>query len=187
MEDKMNKTQLTILPILGAFFALFFGWSTIFGQAAEKLENKFREIEALPSGSVFALTLEDDEISAAANEYLDRYLPEIEEIVLEATGIKLNFADPVIEFQTGAATASLKVGKGILKVPASIRTDVYWDGTLHVNVRELEIPIISIDPETVNAAIQEPVREAWRTVEQYYEIRDLEIAEGYIRLEAVKK
>ena len=107
----MNKTRLTILPILSVFFALFFGWSTIFGQAAEKLENQFREIEALPSGAAFTLTVTDDDITAAANEYLDRYLPEIEQMVQEATGIKLNFADPVIEFKTVCSRSRLHCGR----------------------------------------------------------------------------
>lgn len=187
MEEKMNKTRLTILPILSVFFALFFGWSTIFGQAAEKLENQFREIEALPSGAAFTLTVTDDDITAAANEYLERYLPEIEQMVQEATGIKLNFADPVIEFKTDYATASLRVGKGILKIPASLRADVYWDGTLHVEVKEIEVPVISVDPVSVNSAIQGPIRDAMASLEKYYEIRDLELAEGYIKLEAVKK
>ena len=187
MEEKMNKTRLTILPILSVFFALFFGWSTIFGQAAEKLENQFREIEALPSGAAFTLTVTDDDITAAANEYLARYLPEIEQMVQEATGIKLNFADPVIEFKTDYATASLRVGKGILKIPASLRADVYWDGTLHVEVKEIEVPVISVDPVSVNSAIQGPIRDAMASLEKYYEIRDLELAEGYIKLEAVKK
>ena len=57
----MNKTRLIILPILSVFFALFLGWSTIFAQAAEKLENQFRDIQALPAGSAFSLTLTDDE------------------------------------------------------------------------------------------------------------------------------
>ena len=67
----MIKTRLTILPILAAIFALFFGCSTIFGQAAENIEQQIRAIEALPAGSVFTLRVTDDDISAAANEYLD--------------------------------------------------------------------------------------------------------------------
>ncbi len=183
----MNKTRLIILPILSVFYALFLGWSTLFAQAAEKLENQFREIEALPSGSVFTLTLTDDEISDAANEYLDRYLPEIQSMVEEATGIKLTFADPVIEFKTGTAMFSLKAGKGFLKVPASMRAGVYWDGSLHLNVEELNIPIVSVDPATINSYIQQPVNEAMDTIGKYYEIRDLEVAEGFIRLEAMKR
>ena len=116
----MNKTRLIILPILSVFFALFLGWSTIFAQAAEKLENQFREIQALPAGSAFSLTLTDDDITAAANEYLERYLPEIERVVEEETGIKLNFSDPVIEFKTGFATASLRVTASGAR-PAEIR------------------------------------------------------------------
>ena len=183
----MNKTRLIILPILSVFFALFLGWSTIFAQAAEKLENQFRDIQALPAGSAFSLTLTDDDITAAANEYLERYLPEIERVVEEETGIKLNFSDPVIEFKTGFATASLRVGKGFLKVPASFDAEVYWDGGLIVNVKEVDVPIIKLDPATVNDAIQEPMREIMAEVGKYYEIHFLELNDGYIRLDAVKK
>ncbi len=183
----MNKTRLTILPILSVFYALFLGWSTIFAQAAEKIENQLREIEALPAGSAFSLTMTDDDITAAANEYLNRYLPEIEKIVEQETGFKLNFADPDIEFKAGQAAASLRVGKGILKVPASLESEVYWDGTLHVEVKKLEVPIISLDPAAINSAIQEPIRQAMETFGQYYEIQLLELGDGYIRVDAVKK
>ncbi len=183
----MNKTRLIILPILSVFFALFLGWSTIFAQAAEKLENQFREIEALPAGSAFSLTVTDDDITAAANEYLGRYLPEIERVVEEETGIKLNFADPVIEFKTGFATASLRVGKGFLKVPASFDAEVYWDETLRVNVKQVDVPFITLDPAVVNDAIQDPIREAMLALGEYYEIQTMELNEGYIRIDAVKK
>ncbi len=187
MEEKMNKTRLTILPILSVFFALFLGWSTIFSQAVEKLENKYREIRALSPGTTFTLMITDDDISDAGNEYLEQYLPELQRMVEELTGIKLSFSDPVIEFKTGAATFSLRVGKGFLKIPASMKANVTWDGELHVNVESMDIPVISVDPAAVNAYIQEPIREGMAEVEKYYEIHELEVAEGYIRVTATKK
>ena len=183
----MNKTRLTILPILGVIFAFFCGWSTIFGQAAEKLENQIREINALPAGSVFALTVTDDEISDAANEYLDRYIGEIQKMIENAVGTKLTLSDPVVEFKTEKTYISLKVSKGFLKVTLSIQAEVYWDGSLHVNVTSVELPIISIDADTINAYIQEPVDAGMRYLQNYIEIRSLTVGDGQIALEAVKK
>ena len=183
----MNKTRLTILPILAVIFALFFGCSTIFGQSAENLENQIRAIEALPAGSVFTLKVTDDDISATANKYLNTYMLEIQNMLQESVGTKLSLSDPIIEFKTRKANASLRVGKGILKVAASIDADVTWDGTLHVNVTDVNVPIIEIEPETVNSYIQEPIESGMRYLEQYLEIHSFEIEEGVITLEAVKK
>ena len=56
-----------------------------------------------------------------------------------------------------------------------------------MEVKEIEVPVISVDPVSVNSAIQGPIWDAMASLEKYYEIRDLELAEGYIKLEAVKK
>ncbi len=184
----MNKTRLTILPILGVFFALFFGWSTSFGQAAAKLEAQFNEILALPAGSVFTLTVSDDEITEAANEYLDRYTDEIVEMIRETAGVKLDVSHPVIEFKTDDATASIRVGKGFLKVTASIRASVVWENdTLVVDVKSVDIPTISVDPATVNSYIQGPVNSGVNELKKYLEIYSFSVSDGYIQLEAMKK
>lgn len=183
----MIKTRLTILPILAVIFALFFGCSTIFGQAAENIEQQIRAIEALPAGSVFTLRVTDDDISAAANEYLNLYMTEIQDMLQGTVGTKLSLSDPIIEFKTRKANASLRVGKGFLKVAASIDADITWDGSLHVNVTEVNIPIISVDTETVNAYIQRPVDSGMRYLEQFLEIRNVDVEEGVITIEAMKK
>ena len=183
----MNKTRLIILPILAVIFALFFGCSTIFGQSADNLENQLRAIEALPSGSVFTLTVTDDDISATANKYLNMYMTEIQDMLQGAVGTKLSLSDPIIEFKTKKANASLRVGKGFLKVAASIEADVTWDGKLHVNVTDVNVPIIQVDAATVNSYIEGPIDSGMAYLEQYLEIRSFEIEEGLITFEAVKK
>ena len=183
----MNKTRLTILPILGVIAALFFGWSTLFAQTVEKLTNQFLEIEALPSGSVFTLIVTDDDMTAAANEYLVAYKNEIQNLVQEATGTRLELADPVVEFRTNNTMASLRVGKGFLKVTASISAAITWDGSLHVDVKSVDVPIISVDPATINSYIQGPVARGMEEVEKYYEIRSLKVGDGAITVEAMKK
>lgn len=183
----MNKTRLIILPILAVIFTLFFGCSTIFGQAVENLEQQIRAIEALPAGSVFTLRVTDDDISAAANELLEQYMTEIQDMLQGATGTKLSISDPIIEFKTQKANASLRVGKGFLKVAASIDADVTWDGRLHVNVTSVNVPIVSVDAETVNSYIQGPIESGMSYIEQYLEIHSFDVEEGVITLEAMKK
>ncbi len=184
----MNKTRLTILPILGVIFAFFFGWSTTFGQAAEKLENEINEILALPAGTVFSLTVSDDEVTQAANEYLDRYTDYLVEMIRQASGMNVDISHPVIDFKTDDAYASLRVGKGFLKVTASIRASVLWEnGTLVVDVKSVDIPTISVDPATINAYIQGPVNSGVEYLEKYLEINSFKVCEGYIELEAMKK
>ena len=156
-------------------------------QTAEKLENQYREIEALPSGSVFNLVVTDDDMSAAASEYLVRFKNEIQAMILESTGMKLDLADPVVEFKTDKTVASLKVGKGFLKVTASIQAEITWDGEIHVNVLAVDVPIVSIDPATVNSYIEKPVRQAMAKLGEKYEIRNLHVGDGMITLEAMKK
>ena len=64
---------------------------------------------------------------------------EIVEMIRETAGVKLDVSHPVIEFKTDDATASIRVGKGFLKVTASIRASVVWENdTLVVDVKSVE-------------------------------------------------
>ena len=183
----MNKTRLFILPIIVVFFAFIMGWSTISAQTIDKLTNQYREIEALPSGSVFTLVVTDDDMTAAAEEYLSNFRKEIEAMVQEAAGVKLTLSDPVVEISTTDTVASVKVGKGFLKVNASIRATITWDGSLHVNVTSVDVPIVSVDPATINSYIQGPINNGMAKVAEYYEIRSLQVGDGAITVEAMKK
>ena len=184
----MHKTRLTILPILGVIFAIFFGWSTTFGQAAEKLEQEFKDIMALPSGSLFTLTISDDEVTEAANEYLVRYMDEIVDLLQQMTGMKLDISRPEVEFRTDESAASLRVGKGFMKVPASVRASVYWEnGTIVMDVKSIDVPTISVDPATVNGYIQKPINDGTEYISQYLDIQSFKVCEGYIELVAIKK
>ena len=102
--------------------------------------------------------------------------------------MKLDLSHPVIEFKTDDATASLRVGKGFLKVTASIRASVVWENdTLVIDVKSVDVPTISVDPATVNSYIQEPVNAGVEELKKYLEIYSFEVSEGYIKLEAMKK
>ena len=66
----MTKTHKYILPIIAVLFGIFFGWSTISAQTIEKLTSQLRDVQNLPAGSVFQLTLTDEDATAAAAEYI---------------------------------------------------------------------------------------------------------------------
>ncbi len=183
----MNKTQYYILPILVLIAALFFGCSTISAQTIEKLENQYREIEALPSGSVFNLVVTDDDMSSAATEYLIMFEHEIQNMIQESTGMRLDVSDPYIEFKTDKTVLSIKAGKGFLKVTASLQAEITWDGSIHVNVISVDVPLVTVDPATVNSYIEYPVSQGMAKLEEKYEIRDLHVGDGMITLEAMKK
>ena len=184
----MNKTRLTILPILGVFAALFLGWSTISAQTKDKLAEHFREIAALPSGSVFRLTITEEDATKVFAEYLVEYENEVKNLTQQAIGIRLEFSDPNIDFAKNEITFSIRGGKSLLKVGASMRAEVVWrDNRLHVDVKSVDVPIISVDPATVNSYAHEPIENAIQRALQYYEVRSFSIEDGYASLEAMKK
>ena len=183
----MKHTRLTILPIVVVFMALILGWSTVLGEAAENIQDQIRKINELPPNSEFTWKLDDDEISDAANEYLDKYAGEIEEMIRSAIGTKVDLSDAHVEFKPNTVNASVKAGKGFLKVSASTQAEVTWDGKLHVNVKDVDVPIVSVDPAAINSLIQTPVERAVNYLEQYVEIRSITIGDGYVEINAVRK
>lgn len=183
----MNKTRLTILPILGVLTALLLGWSTIFAQTKDKLAENFREIAALPSGSVFRLTITEEDATKVFEEYLEEYETEVKNLTQQAIGIRLDFSDPDIDFDKDEITFSIRGGKSFLKVGASMRAEVVWrDDRLHVDVKSVDVPI-PLDPATVNSYTHEPIENAIQRALQYYEVRTFTIEDGYASLEAMKR
>ena len=81
-----------------------------------------------------------------------------------------------------------KGGKGFLKVNASLRASVIWNGTtLNVDIKSVDVPIVSVDPASINAYLQGPLNSYVGQLKQYYEIRSFSVGEGKIELEAMKK
>ena len=187
-EETMKKARLIILPLLAVIFALFSGWSTILAQTIEKFQDQILQIEALPSGSVFFLTITEDDLTAAAKEMLARYNVEISDTIQEALGVRLSVSDPKISLGNSELFMSARGGKGILKVNASLNASLTWDGTtVHVDVKSVDVPIVSVDPATINAYIQGPLNSYVEQIKQYYEIRSFSVSKGKIELEAMKK
>lgn len=157
-------------------------------QNVDDLSQKILEVEALPSGSVFQLTVTDEEGTSAADDYLKRYMTQVQDMLRQAIGTKLDLSKPEIKFGDDEVFLSVKGGKGLLKVNASLQASVIWNGSsLDVNVKSIDIPIVSVDPATVNAYIQKPINDSMAMLQQYYEIHSFKIVEGSAIIEATKK
>ena len=183
-----KKTRLTILPILGVIFALFLGWSTISGQTIDQFTEYYKEIANLPSGTSFRITITDDDATKIADEYLQRNYESIQNLLQQAIGIRLDIDNPKIEFEDDMVTASARGGKSILKVGASIQGTMVWvDNQLHIDVKSVDVPVISVDPATVNSYMHGPLERAVSKGLQYYDVISFDIEDGYAILEAVKR
>ncbi len=157
-------------------------------QTIEKFQNQILQIEALPSGSEFSLTITEDDLTAAAGELLVRYKTDIQNTIREALGVSLTVTDPKISLKNSEMIMTAKGGKGFLKVNASFQAGLVWDGTtVRIDVKSVDIPIVSVDPATLTAYLQGPLSSYIEQIKQYYEIRSFSVSEGKIYLEAVKK
>ena len=183
-----KKIRLNILPILGVIFALFLGWSTISGQTIDQFANYYKEIAQLPSGASFRVTITDDDATKIAEEYLERNYESMQNLMQQAIGIRLDIDSPKIEFGDDMFTASARGGKSILKVGASIQGTMVWaDNRLIIDVKSVDVPVISIDPATVNSYLHGPLERAVSKGLQYYDVISFDIEDGYAILEAVKR
>ncbi|MBQ6519065.1 MAG: hypothetical protein IJI14_10110 [Anaerolineaceae bacterium] len=186
----MNKTHKIILPIIAVFFGLFFGWSTSSAETIEKLTEQLLQVESLPSGTVFQLVLTDDDATSAAKESLVRYMDDIQMLIQQSAGINLDVSDPQIEFDENFLIVSIRAGFGAFKVNISASGTVLWDkeaSAIKVDIKSVDIPVISVDPSTVNSYIEGPINEFVQDLMRGYEIRSFEIKDDYAVVEAMKK
>ena len=184
----MTKTRLIILPILGAIAALFLGWSTIFAQTIERLTDQMSAVEALPSGTVIQLTLSEEDATAAAEEYINAHMTELKKMMQQGFGVALDISDPKVRFLPDEVILSIRAGFGFLKITPSARADVYWnENSLQVNVKSVDVPIVSVDPAVVNSYIQEPIQSMIDQIQVSYNIRSFKIEEGYAVVEVEKR
>ena len=185
----MTKTHKIILPIITIIFILFFGWSTSNAQTIEKLTEQLRQVESLPSGSVFQFYLTDQDATDAAEETLDRYMDSIQNMVQQAIGIRLDFSDPNINFDDDRIVVSIRGGLGFLKITVSASGRASWDvatQTLLVDIQSVDIPVISVNPTEVNSYIQGPVNDMIHKMMSGYQILSFNIYDGYAVVEARK-
>ncbi len=182
------KSHTIILPILGVIFALMLGWNTVSAQTVEKLTQQFNEIAALPSGSSFTLTLSDDDATAAAEEYLGKYMQTIQDAINEAIGMKLDISSPTVTFSEDTLTLGLKAGKSFLKFNVSAKATVVWENNdLHVTVTELNVPVVSVPVETANSFIAGPLKNIITELLKSYDVQSFKLSDGVATLNASKK
>ena len=157
------------------------------GTTLQQFMNKFEEFKSLPSGEAFAIELTDKEATAAATEYVTENKAQIKELLKQSTGFKLDVEKPSIEFGNDKISLSAMGGMGFLKTKASLVADVKWDGKPVVVVRSVDVPVVSVSPEKLNATVEGPLKQMMEMVEEYAEIRSFKLKEGVAVLEAVRK
>ena len=146
------------------------------------------EIASLSSGTSFTLTLSDNVATAAAEEYLGKYMDTIKEAINEAIGMSLDISSPTVTFGEDTLTLNLKAGKGILKVNVSASANVVWeDNDLHVTVTELNVPIVSVPVETANSFIAGPLKNIITELLKSYDVQSFKLSDGIATLSAAKK
>ena len=157
------------------------------GATIDKFMAKFEEFKTLPSGESFAIEITDKEATAAAKEYITENKAEIRDFLKQQTGFGLDVDDPSVKFGEDEISLSAMGGKGFLKTKATLTADIKWDGGPVVNVRSVEVPVVSVSPEKLNSSVEEPLKKMMDIVEEYAEIRSFKLKEGVAVLEAVRK
>ena len=155
--------------------------------ALDALYRQFYEIKALPPDTGFRIKLSDTEATDAAREYLFRNKDVVSQMIKSAAKVSLDVSDPQITFRTDEIFASARGGKGFMKVNASICSEVRWDGSLHVNVKSVDVPFVKTSPAQLNSLIQLPLQAFMRQIEQYGAIRSFNIMNGFAVLSGLKK
>lgn len=156
------------------------------GITINKFMNKFNDFQALPSGQSFTIKVTDSEATAAAQEYLAENKALVKQMIQKSAGMSLDVENPVIKFGNDEISMSAKGGKGFLKVNASLNAKVNWDGKLNVDVKSVDIPIVSVSPEKLNSIVEKPLIEFMNKVGEYAQIQSFKLESGAAYLEATK-
>ena len=157
------------------------------GATLQHFLGKFDEFKTLPAGEFFSIKVSDQEATAAANEYLTENKAQVRQLLQKTTGMNLDVENPSIGFRNDEILLSAMGGMGFLKARASLNADVQWNGEPNVVVRSVQVPVISVTPEKLNSVVEKPLKQLTEKVEEYAEIRNFKLQDGFAVLEAVKK
>ena len=157
------------------------------GATLQHFLGKFDEFKTLPAGESFSIRVSDQEATAAANEYLTENKAQVKQLIQQKAGIGLDVEKPSIGFHNDGISVSAMGGMGFLKAKASLNADVQWDGKPNVVVRSVQVPVISVTPEKLNSVVEKPLKQLTEKVEEYAEIRNFKLQDGFAVLEAVRK
>ena len=157
------------------------------GATLQHFLGKFDEFKTLPAGESFSIKVSDQEATAAAKEYLTENKAQVKQLLQKKTGMNLDVEKPSIGFKNDAVMLSAMGGMGFLKARATLNADVQWNGAPNVVVRSVQVPVVSVTPEKLNSVVEEPLKQLTKKVEEYAEIRNFKLQDGFAVLEAVKK
>ena len=157
------------------------------GATIQQFMDKFETFKTLPGGEPFTIEVTDLEATAAAREYVAENKALIRAGMKQETGFELDVDKPSITFRDDTVLLSVMAGVGFLKTKATLTADVKWDGGPVVNVRSVEVPVVSVSPEKLNSSVEEPLKKMMDIVEEYAEIRSFKLKDGVAVLEAVRK
>ena len=157
------------------------------GAAIQRFLGRFEEFRALPSGEAFTIEITDREATAAAREYLEENKAQIKALLKEKAHFELDVDDPQVVFEKDEIHLSVAAGKGFLKRKASLEAFVTWEGRPIVLVESVKVPIVSVSPEKLNGAVEQPVARVMDKVGEYADVRSFKVLDGSAVLEAVKK
>ena len=141
----------------------------------------------IPSGLTIHLALSDKDATKYAANYLMTHNDQIKEFIKEKIKVGLDITDPEIRFNENELIVSCRVGMHLIKVGASARATILWDGrNVHADVLSLDLPVISIEPSKANELIQKPIQTFVRALQKDFQIRSFRVEPGQISVDAVK-
>ena len=157
------------------------------GTTLQHFLGKFDEFKTLPSGKSFSIKVTDQEATAAANEYLTENKAQVSQLLQKTTGMNLEVEKPSVGFKNDELLLSAMGGMGFLKAKATLDADVQWNGQPTVVVRSVKVPVVSVTPEKLNSVVEKPLKQLMEKVEEYAEIHNFKLQDGFAVLEAIRK
>ena len=145
------------------------------------------DMNKIPSGLTIQLSLSDEDATKYAANYLTAHNEKIKEFIKEKIKVGLDIADPVIRFNENELIVSCKVGMHLIKVTASARATILWDGkNVRADVLTLDLPVISIESSKANELIQKPIQTFVKELQKDFQVRSFRVEPGKISVDAVK-
>lgn len=180
-----------------AVVALTMAFVSMAGAAAQStamntLQAQLEALAAIPSGEPFALTFDEATLSQAAAEALKMYEPQVKAIIQQNGLPNLSLSDPKVDFMTwqdGAANLklSIKVGKGFLKVTVKAEAQLSLvNGAIALNVLKLDVPVMSVEADTVNAQVASYLAMYNPTLAQLVTLTRVETTDNAVIVEGTK-
>lgn len=145
------------------------------------------DMNKIPSGLTIHLSLSDQDATKYAENYLVTHNEKIKEFIKEKIKVGLDITKPEIRFNENELIISCKAGMHLIKVNASARATILWDGkNVHADVLSLDLPVVSIEPSKANAVIQKPIQTFMNELQKDFQIRSFRVEPGKISVDAVK-